>query len=60
MISSVFETAIGRQAVINLAIELQALLPHTAHRAMGLGTTQWLPSDGLNQPQVEHFWQRLS
>ncbi len=60
VISSVFETAIGRQAVIDLAIELQDLMPHTAHRAMGLGTAQWLPSDGLSHPNWDHFWQRLS
>ena len=60
VISSVFETAVGRQAVIDLAIELQAIMPHIAHRALGMGTTQWLPSDGLNHPHWEGFWQRLS
>ncbi|MEO0539674.1 MAG: o-succinylbenzoate synthase [Cyanobacteria bacterium P01_A01_bin.105] len=64
VISSVFETAIGRQAVIDLAMELQDMMPHTAHRAMGLGTAQWLPSDGFNDgfnpASWDHFWQQLS
>ena len=59
VISSVFETDIGRQALIDLTVELDALLPNAPHRVMGLGTQQWLPSDGLDDPDWEALWQRL-
>ncbi len=59
VISSVFETDIGRQALIDLAVELQSLLPNAPRRVLGLGTQQWLPNDGLDDPDWEALWQRL-
>jgi o-succinylbenzoate synthase len=59
VISSVFETDIGRQALIDLAVELEQLRDHTPPRALGLGTQQWLPNDGLDDPDWEALWQRL-
>ncbi|MEL6901273.1 MAG: o-succinylbenzoate synthase [Cyanobacteria bacterium J06606_4] len=59
VISSVFETDIGRQALIDLAIELQSILPHAPRRVLGMGTQQWLPNDGLDDPDWETLWQRL-
>ncbi|MGB3766770.1 MAG: o-succinylbenzoate synthase [Phormidesmis sp.] len=60
VISSVFETDIGRQALIDLTVELETLLPNSPHRVLGLGTQQWLPNDGLDDPDWEALWQRLS
>lgn len=60
VISSVFETDIGRQALIDLTVDLQTLLPHAPRRVLGLGTQQWLPNDGLDDPNWEALWQRLS
>lgn len=60
VISSVFETDIGRQALIDLTSELATLLPHAPRRVMGLGTQQWLPNDGLDDPDWEALWNRLS
>ena len=66
VISSVFETDIGRQALIDLAAELQKIQEsqadapqRTPHRALGMGTQQWLPKDGLDDPNWEALWQRL-
>ncbi|MEL6813590.1 MAG: o-succinylbenzoate synthase [Cyanobacteria bacterium J06598_3] len=60
VISSVFETDIGRQALIDLTTELATLLPpHAPRRVLGLGTQQWLPNDGLDDPDWEALWQRL-
>ena len=59
VISSVFETDIGRQALIDLTVELKTLLPNAPHRVLGLGTQQWLPNDGLDDPDWEALWQRL-
>ena len=59
VISSVFETDIGRQALIDLTVELETLLPEGPHRVMGLGTQQWMPNDGLDDPDWESLWQRL-
>jgi O-succinylbenzoate synthase len=59
VISSVFETDIGRQALIDLAIELQGGSLQKPHRALGMGTNQWLPNDGLDDPDWEALWQRL-
>lgn len=59
VISSVFETSIGRQALIDLAIELAELSPDLPHRKLGLGTDRWLPNDGLDDPNWEALWQRL-
>ncbi|MGB7088402.1 MAG: o-succinylbenzoate synthase [Phormidesmis sp.] len=59
VISSVFETDIGRQALIDLTAELGDLLPHTPRRVLGMGTQQWLPNDGLDDPDWEALWQRL-
>ena len=59
VISSVFETDIGRQALIDLTVELATLLPHAPRRVLGLGTQQWLPNDGLDDPDWEALWQRL-
>ncbi|MFK8183857.1 MAG: o-succinylbenzoate synthase [Phormidesmis sp.] len=60
VISSVFETDIGRQALIDLAVELAALLPNAPCRVLGLGTQQWLPNDGLDDPDWEALWNRLA
>jgi O-succinylbenzoate synthase len=60
VISSVFETDIGRQALIDLAVELEQLREHTPPRVLGLGTQQWLPNDGLDDPDWEALWQRLN
>lgn len=59
VISSVFETDIGRQALINLATELQGDSIQQPYRALGMGTQQWLPGDGLDDPDWEALWQRL-
>ncbi len=59
VISSVFETDIGRQALIDLTVELETLLPDGPHRVMGLGTQQWMPNDGLDDSDWEALWQRL-
>ncbi|MBW4693001.1 MAG: o-succinylbenzoate synthase [Lyngbya sp. HA4199-MV5] len=50
--SSAFETAIGRQAGLQLAEELGNL-----DRAMGYGTTHWL--DDADIDDVEQLWQTL-
>lgn len=59
VVSSVFETDIGRQALIDLTLEIADVLPNAPHRVMGLGTQQWLPNDGLDDPDWEALWQRL-
>lgn len=59
VLSSVFETDIGRQALINLDADLQALLPHVPHRVLGMGIQQWLPNDGLDDPDWEVLWRNL-
>ncbi|MGC1308603.1 MAG: o-succinylbenzoate synthase [Phormidesmis sp.] len=59
VVSSVFETDIGRQALIDLTAELEKLLPHFPRRVLGLGTQQWLPNDGLDDPDWEALWKRL-
>ncbi|MGD1898171.1 MAG: o-succinylbenzoate synthase [Phormidesmis sp.] len=60
VISSVFETDIGRQALLDLAADLKKLLPQAPQRVLGMGTQQWLPNDGLDDPDWEALWQRLS
>ncbi|MEL6939744.1 MAG: o-succinylbenzoate synthase [Cyanobacteria bacterium J06598_1] len=60
VISSVFETDIGRQALIDIAFDLQKILPNAPQRALGMGTQQWLPNDGLDDPDWEALWQRLA
>ena len=60
VISSVFETDIGRQALIDLTVELETLLPYAPRRVLGLGTQQWLPNDGLDDSDWEALWQRLA
>ncbi len=47
--SSVFETAVGRQAALKLAAELS----HN-HRALGFGVNQWEEQD--EQTWLEHLW----
>ncbi|MGD1864391.1 MAG: o-succinylbenzoate synthase [Phormidesmis sp.] len=59
VLSSVFETDIGRQAIINLDADLQTHLPHAPCRVLGMGTQQWLPNDGLDDPDWEALWARL-
>lgn len=59
VVSSVFETHIGRQTLIDLAAELAARVPHYPQRSLGLGTQCWLPCDGLDDPDWEALWQRL-
>ena len=60
VISSVFETDIGRQALIELTLELASLAPDAPHRVLGLGTQQWLPNDGLDNPDWDALWNRLA
>jgi len=60
VISSVFETDIGRQALIDLAMELAELLPNAPHRVLGLGTQRWMPHDGLDDPDWEALWNQLA
>lgn len=60
VISSVFETDIGRQALIELSEEIRHILPHSPRRVLGMGTQQWLPNDGLDDPDWEALWQRLA
>lgn len=59
VLSSVFETDIGRQALVDLALELQQIFPQAPQRVLGMGTQQWLPNDGLDDPDWEALWQRL-
>ncbi|MEM6450633.1 MAG: o-succinylbenzoate synthase [Cyanobacteria bacterium P01_D01_bin.105] len=59
VISSVFETDIGRQALVDLTMELASMLPNAPHRILGLGTQQWLPNDGLDDPDWDALWNRL-
>lgn len=47
--SSVFETAVGRQAALKLAAELSQ-----NHRAVGFGVNQWEEQD--EQTWLEHLW----
>jgi O-succinylbenzoate synthase len=54
VISSVFETVIGRQAAIDLAADLAT---SASQRALGLGTQQWF--DDLNQSDGAALWQQL-
>lgn len=50
--SSVFETAIGRQA----ALQLSAELSHR-HRALGFGVNHWFEED--DQTWLERLWQKV-
>lgn len=59
VLSSVFETDIGRQALIDLTAELNLILPFAPQRVLGMGTQQWLPNDGLDDSDWEALWQRL-
>lgn len=54
IVSSVFETAIARQAVYRLAGDLQVT------RALGFGVGGWLEEDGLDDPNPEQLWQTLT
>ncbi|MEO0866931.1 MAG: o-succinylbenzoate synthase [Cyanobacteria bacterium J06642_11] len=60
VISSVFETAVGRQALIRLAIDLAMVYPDIPHRALGLGTQQWFTNDDLNHTNWQQLWQQLA
>lgn len=51
--SSVFETPIGRQAALRLAIQL-----NRGNRAVGFGVNHWF-NDGLEQLTFEQIWNRL-
>ena len=51
--STVFETAIGRQAGLQLAAQLSP-----AQRAVGYGTSAWF-ADGLDMADDAAIWQRL-
>ncbi len=55
VVSSVFETAIGRQASLALGAELQT----GTDRAAGFGVTHWF-NDDLDTLEFEQLWQRLS
>ena len=59
VVSSVFETDIGRQALVDLTVELADLLPNAPRRALGLGIQQWLPNDGLDDSDWDALWNRL-
>lgn len=59
VISSVFETTVGHQALIHLAIDLAATRPDGSFRALGLGTQQWFKDD-WGQLYWQQLWQRLS
>ncbi|MEM9904406.1 MAG: o-succinylbenzoate synthase [Cyanobacteria bacterium P01_D01_bin.44] len=59
VMSSVFETAIGRQAVIDLALQLETLTAHPAPRALGMGTQQWFHQDGFYQSDWATLWEQL-
>ena len=50
--SSVFETAIGRQAALKLAVELSH-----HNRAMGFGINHWFDED--DETWLEHLWNDL-
>ncbi len=50
--SSVFETQIGRQAALNLAIELSL-----NSRALGFGTDDWF--DDHQEIWLKHLWQQM-
>jgi O-succinylbenzoate synthase len=50
--SSVFETAIGRQAALKLAVELCRY-----NRAMGFGINHWF--DKEDETWLEHLWKNL-
>ncbi len=54
VLSSVFETAIARHAVLHLAEDLGI------QRALGFGVQQWLIPDGLEDPDPERIWQSLA
>lgn len=59
VMSSVFETAIGRQAVIDLALQLETLTASPTPRALGLGTQQWFHQDGFYQSDWATLWHQL-
>lgn len=51
--SSVFETAIGRRAVLELATDLQN------QRALGFGVNHWFPQDDIFNIQATTDWESL-
>lgn len=51
--SSVFETPIGRQAALQLAVQL-----NRSNRALGFGVNHWF-NDGLEQLTFEQIWNSL-
>ncbi len=53
VLSSVFETQIGRQAALNLATEL---FPNS--RALGFGTNDWF-DDKDRETWLQHLWQQI-
>ncbi|HEY9751721.1 MAG TPA: o-succinylbenzoate synthase [Coleofasciculaceae cyanobacterium] len=56
ILSSVFETVVGRQAGLALAAEIM-----NPKRAVGFGTDHWFaPTDPLQQTTAEALWQHLS
>ncbi len=56
ILSSVFETVVGRQAGLALAAEIM-----NPKRAVGFGTDHWFaPTDPLQQTTAEALWQQLS
>jgi len=50
--SSVFETAIGRQAALKLAVELSS-----HNKAIGFGINHWFDED--DEVWLEHLWNDL-
>ncbi|WP_353258438.1 o-succinylbenzoate synthase [Prochlorothrix hollandica] len=55
VLSSAFETAIGRQAVLSLAQDWEAHCSPSP-RAAGLGVSQWLQADGLDSATAAEVW----
>lgn len=56
--SSVFETAIARRIVWQLAIQLHRGRPDPP-RALGFGVDHWLEDDGFANASAEQIWQTL-
>ncbi|NJN86625.1 MAG: o-succinylbenzoate synthase, partial [Leptolyngbyaceae cyanobacterium SL_7_1] len=54
--SSALETAIARQFIQTRLIPSVG----TDHRAVGFGIDHWFTEDGLNSPDPEEIWQRLT
>ncbi|NJM58418.1 MAG: o-succinylbenzoate synthase [Synechococcales cyanobacterium RU_4_20] len=58
--SSVFETGIGRRAVLDLARAYDQARPDHATRALGFGVEHWLEADGLDADDPAQIWAQLA